>query len=258
MQIATWNVNSLKVRLPQVIEWLQQTNCDVLTLQELKLDNDNFPKAAFDEIGYHYAYNGQKTYNGVAIISKHPITDVAYDMLGYDDPQKRVISATINDIRIICVYIVNGESTISEKYQYKLTWLTQLERFVQDSLNKYPKLALLGDFNIAPHDNDMYDPIAWAGQVLCSAPERECFQRLIGLGLTDSFRLFNQEDRQYTWWDYRNFAFRRKLGLRIDHILISESLKQITKNCVIDINPRKNERPSDHTPVILTVNCKII
>lgn len=251
MQIASWNVNSLKVRLPQVIEWLQNTRCDILTLQELKLDNDNFPKAAFDEIGYHYVFNGQKTYNGVAIISKHPITDVVYDIPNYDDIQKRVISATINDIRVICVYIVNGENITSDKYQYKLTWLQQLENYIKANLAKYPKLALLGDFNIAPEDRDMYDPIAWKDQVLCSVPERNAWSRLLALGLHDSFRIFNQEERQYTWWDYRNFAFRRKLGLRIDHILISDNLKQLAQDCIIDVNPRKNERPSDHTPIIL-------
>lgn len=251
MQIASWNVNSLKVRLPQVIEWLQHTNCDVLALQELKLDNANFPAAAFAEIGYHYAFNGQKTYNGVAIISKHPITDVVYDIPGYDDIQKRVLSATINGIRVICVYVVNGESIDSAKYQYKLTWLQQLENYVKNSLGNYQDVALLGDFNIAPDDIDMYDPIAWTDQVLCSIPERDAWQRLINLGLHDSFRMFNQEEKQYTWWDYRNFAFRRKLGLRIDHILVSASLKQKAINCVIDIQPRKNERPSDHTPIVL-------
>lgn len=253
MQIATWNVNSLKVRLPQVIEWLKQTQCDILTLQELKLDNANFPGAAFAEIGYNYIFNGQKTYNGVAIISKYPITDVVYDIPLFDDVQKRVISATVVGIRIICVYVVNGESVESDKYQYKLTWLQQLEDYVKDSLAQHQDIALLGDFNIAPDDIDVHDPILWKDQVLCSIPERAAWNRLINLGLHDSFRLFNQEGRQYTWWDYRNFAFRRKTGLRIDHILVSESLKQKALDCVIDINPRKNERPSDHTPLVLTV-----
>ena len=253
MRIATWNVNSLKVRLPQVIEWLQQTECDVLTLQELKLDNANFPAAAFAEIGYNYVFNGQKTYNGVAIIAKQPIIEVVYDIPLFDDVQKRVISATINGIRVICVYVVNGESIASDKYQYKLAWLQQLENYVKDSLTKHQDIALLGDFNIAPDDIDMYDPIAWKDQVLCSVPERAAWTRLIDLGLHDSFRLFNQEERQYTWWDYRNFAFRRKMGLRIDHILVSNSLKQKISACVIDVNPRKNERPSDHTPLVLTI-----
>lgn len=254
MQIATWNVNSLKVRLPQVLEWLQNTSCDVLTLQELKLDNPFFPIDAFTELGYHCAFNGQKTYNGVAIISKHPIEDVVYDIPEYADIQKRVISATVNGIRIICVYVVNGESIDSAKYEYKMLWLEQLHRFIKLSLATHDKLAVLGDFNIAPHDIDVYDPEAWEGKVLCSAPEREKLQQLLSLGLHDSFRLFNTDGGQYSWWDYRNFAFRRKLGLRIDHILINDALKSNVTNCVIDTNPRKNERPSDHTPVILHLN----
>lgn len=253
MQIATWNVNSLKVRLPQVIDWLKDSNCDALALQELKLDNPFFPVEAFNEIGYNCVFNGQKTYNGVAIISKHPIENVTHDIPDYADIQKRVISATINDIRIICVYVVNGESVGSDKYKYKMQWLEQLHQFVKTSLNSHDKIALLGDFNIAPNDADVYDPEKWQGQVLCSIPEREKWQQLLELGLHDSFRLFNQESGQYSWWDYRNFAFRRKLGLRIDHILISNALKEQAINCTIDINPRKNERPSDHTPVILHV-----
>jgi exodeoxyribonuclease-3 len=253
MQIATWNVNSLKVRLPQVLEWMQNTNCDVLALQELKLDNPFFPIEAFTEIGYNCAFNGQKTYNGVAIISKHPIEEVVFDIPDYNDIQKRVISATINGIRLICAYVVNGESVGSDKYNYKLLWLEQLYQFVKSSLLIHDKLALLGDFNIAPHDIDVYDPEAWREKVLCSTPEREKLQQLMELGLYDSFRIFNHEGNQYTWWDYRNFAFRRKLGLRIDHILISEALKAEAKNCTIDIMPRKNERPSDHAPVILYI-----
>jgi exodeoxyribonuclease-3 len=251
MQIATWNVNSLKVRLPQVLDWLQNSGCDVLALQELKLDNPFFPMEAFSEIGYNCAFNGQKTYNGVAIISKHDIKDVVHDIPNYADIQKRVISATINGIRIICVYVVNGESVGSDKYNYKLLWLEQLYQFVKSNLLTHDKLALLGDFNIAPHDIDVYDPEAWREKVLCSTPEREKLQQLLELGLHDSFRIFNQENGQYTWWDYRNFAFRRKLGLRIDHILISNALKAEVSNCTIDINPRKNERPSDHAPIVL-------
>ncbi|MCC2644548.1 MAG: xth [Burkholderiales bacterium] len=251
MQIATWNVNSLKVRLPQVLDWLQSSNCDTLTLQELKLDNPFFPIEAFKEIGYNCAFNGQKTYNGVAIISRHTIEDIVYDIPNYPDIQKRVISATVGGVRLICVYVVNGESIDSEKYKYKLLWLEHLHNYIKANLLAYNKLAILGDFNIAPQDIDVYDPEAWQGKVLCSIPEREKWKKLLELGLHDSFRIFNQEDKHYTWWDYRNFAFRRKLGLRIDHILISDGLKKETFSCTIDVNPRKNERPSDHTPVIL-------
>ncbi|MBP9743518.1 MAG: exodeoxyribonuclease III [Burkholderiales bacterium] len=256
MQIATWNVNSLKVRLPQVIEWLKTSNCDILALQEIKQDNENFPLATFNDLGYYCAFNGQKTYNGVAIISKYPIDAIVYDIPGYDDIQKRVISGTICGIRIMCAYVVNGESVGSEKYNYKLTWLKELHNYVATGLARYPHFILLGDFNIAPQDIDVYDPLAFAGSILCSDPERQSWGQLLQLGLYDSFRLFNQEPLQYSWWDYRNFAFKRKLGLRIDHILISNSLKSQVVGCAIDILPRKNERPSDHTPVILTLSDK--
>lgn len=253
MQIATWNVNSLKVRLPQVLDWLATTNCDVLALQELKIENANFPLQTFTNLGYHCAFNGQKTYNGVAIISKLPLFDIVCDIPDYDDHQKRVITATIGDIKVICAYIVNGESVTSSKFVYKMDWLQALHKYVVSIMQKHDKVMLLGDFNIAPQDIDVYDPVAWQGSVLCSSEERAKWQQLLGLGLHDSFRLFNPEPNQYTWWDYRNFAFRRKLGLRIDHILISDALKKQVTNCIIDINPRRNERPSDHTPVVLSV-----
>lgn len=256
MQIATWNVNSLKVRLPHVLDWLQTTGCDVLGLQELKMDNAANAKlvAEFAAIGYNYIYNGQKTYNGVALISKHPLENVVMDIPEYEDVQKRVIAATINGVRVICAYIVNGESLTSDKYQYKLAWLAQLQRYVAAELALYPELVLLGDYNIAPETRDTYAPQIWEGQVLCSAPERAAFQALIDLGLTDSFRHFNQEERQFTWWDYRNMAFRRKQGLRIDHLLASPALMTRISSCIIDTAPRKLERPSDHTPVIITLN----
>jgi exodeoxyribonuclease-3 len=254
MQIATWNINSLRVRLPQVLAWLESSNCDILTLQELKLENADFPVAAFAELGYQCAFNGQKTYNGVAIVSKLPIQEVCYDIPAYVDLQKRVISASINDIRIMCVYVVNGESINSVKYQYKLIWLEELRRHIADTLKQYSKVVVLGDFNIAPQDIDVYDPPALSGHILCSEPERKAWNSLLELGLYDSFRLFNSEDRQYTWWDYRNFAFRRKMGLRIDHILINGELKRLATTCEIDTLPRKNERPSDHAPVILTLS----
>ncbi len=255
MKIATWNVNSLKVRLPHVIEWLQQTGCDVLGLQELKMDNDANAKliAEFTAIGYNYVYNGQKTYNGVALISKSPLENVVLDIPNYDDVQKRVIAATINGVRVICAYFVNGESLESAKYQYKLQWLAQLTQYVAREIQIYSELVLLGDYNIAPEVRDTYDANIWEDGVLCSEPERDAFNRLLALGLTDSFRHFNQEDRQYTWWDYRNMAFRRKQGLRIDHLLVTDDLLARTESCVIDTAPRKLERPSDHTPVILSI-----
>lgn len=256
MQIATWNVNSLKVRLPHVLDWLQTTACDVLGLQELKMDNAANAKlvAEFAALGYNYVYNGQKTYNGVALVSKHPLENIVMDIPDYDDIQKRVIAATVNGIRVICAYIVNGESLTSDKYQYKLAWLEQLKRYVASELTLYPELVLLGDYNIAPEARDTYAPQIWEGQVLCSAPEREAFQGLINLGLIDSFRHFNQEERQFTWWDYRNMAFRRKQGLRIDHLLVTPALMERVSSCIIDTAPRKLERPSDHTPVVITLN----
>lgn len=254
MKIATWNVNSLKVRLPQVLDWLNQTNCDVLAMQELKMENTNFPEDEFKQLGYHCAFNGQKTYNGVAIVSKQPITDVIMDMPKFADHQKRVITATIDGIRIICVYVVNGESIDSEKFVYKLGYLQELKNFTQEQLALHKNLVVLGDFNIAPADIDVHDPQKWYEQVLCSNVERQWFNQFIDLGLSDSFRIFNQEANQYSWWDYRSFAFRRKMGLRIDHILISKKLQTNVTACSIDINPRKNERPSDHTPVILELN----
>lgn len=254
MQIATWNVNSLKVRLPQVLTWLKSSGCDVLALQELKLENANFPVEDFAKLGYLCVFNGQKTYNGVAIISKLPITNPILDMPAYADTQKRVISATINDIIIICVYVVNGETVGSDKFAYKLHWLDQLIQFVKCSLNKCDDLILLGDFNIAPEDIDVYDPEGLKEHLLCSTSERDKWQQLLGLGLNDSFRLFNQSSGQYSWWDYRNLAFRRKLGLRIDHILISERLKSRVTSCHIDVTMRRNERPSDHAPVVINLD----
>jgi exodeoxyribonuclease-3 len=254
MQIATWNVNSLKVRLQQVVDWLKKNDCEVLALQELKLDNVNFPLSIFNDLGYHCVFNGQKTYNGVAILSKFPITDVYYDIPSFVDEQKRVISVTINGIRVMCIYVVNGEGIGSDKFKYKLAWLDALYKYVENALNIHNKFIVLGDFNIAPRDIDVYDPLLWQEQVLCSSKEREWFDSLLNLGLYDSFRLFNHDSKQYSWWDYRNLAFRRKQGLRIDHILISNAVKMCTNSCIIDVEPRKNERPSDHTPVVITLN----
>jgi exodeoxyribonuclease III len=253
MRIATWNVNSLKVRLPHVTDWLAAHQPDVLCLQETKTEDANFPLDAIQKAGYQAVFSGQKTYNGVALLSPVSSTaapvDVTAGIPGLDDPQKRVLAATYNDTRVICVYIPNGESVESDKYQYKLRWLAALTEWLRSELQKYPKLALLGDYNIAPEDRDVWDPKDWEGKVLFSGPEHAAFKGLLDLGLTDSFRLFDQPERSFTWWDYRMNAFRRKLGLRIDHILLSAPLAQTCSACSVDVEPRKLERPSDHAPV---------
>jgi exodeoxyribonuclease-3 len=254
MKIATWNVNSLNVRAPQVLDWLTTEQPDVLCLQETKIEDHKFPYAALAEIGYQAVHLGQKTYNGVAIISRYPIEDVAFDIPNLEDPQKRVVAATILGLRVVCVYIPNGQSVGSDKYAYKLNWLNALTAYVEQQLIAYPKLALLGDYNIAPDDRDVYDPVAWQGNVLVSEPERDAFKRLLQLGLHDSFRVLDQPEKLYSWWDYRMVAFRRNMGLRIDHILISTPLLATVKASWIDKAPRKLERPSDHTPVILEMN----
>lgn len=255
MRLVTWNVNSLKVRLPQVLQWLSDNPVEVLCLQELKLDQPNFPVAEIEAAGYQPFWFGQKTYNGVAILVKNgsQVTDVQQGIPGYADEQRRVIAATVDGVRVICAYFVNGEAVDSPKYQYKLQWLAALYGYVRDQLAAHPALALLGDYNIAPEDRDVYDPEGWREQVLCSTPERQVFADLLSLGLHDSFRLFNQEEKQFTWWDYRGMMFRRNLGVRIDHILISDLLKPKARACIIDKLPRKWERPSDHTPVMLTL-----
>ncbi|MEO6974535.1 MAG: exodeoxyribonuclease III [Gallionella sp.] len=251
MRLATWNVNSLKVRLPHVLDWLNANPVDVLCLQETKQQDSDFPQASLQEAGYHSVFSGQKTYNGVAILSRVPGQDVQHGIPGYDDDQKRVIAATYGDIRVVDVYIPNGQSLESDKYQYKLAWLTALHGWLKQELVRYPNLVLLGDYNIAPEDRDVHDPVAWQGNVLVSEPEREQFRGLEQLGLYDSFRLFEQAEKSFSWWDYRMMGFRRNHGLRIDHILISEPLVAQCKGCVIDKEPRKLERPSDHTPVIV-------
>jgi exodeoxyribonuclease-3 len=249
MRIATWNVNSLKVRLPHVTDWLATHQPDVLCLQETKTEDEKFPLEAIIQAGYQATFCGQKTYNGVALLSRLAATEIVAGIPGFEDLQKRVLAATYGDVRVICVYIPNGESVESEKYQYKLRWLAALTEWLRAELQKYPKLALLGDYNIAPEDRDVYDPKVWEGKVLFSAPEHAAFKALLSLGLTDSFRMFEQPERSYTWWDYRMNAFRRKLGLRIDHILLSGALTQACAACSVDIEPRRLERPSDHAPV---------
>jgi exodeoxyribonuclease-3 len=251
MKLTTWNVNSLKVRLPQVLEWIGKFRPDVLCLQETKLDDDKFPVAEIAAAGYRPLYSGQKTYNGVAILSLAEGIDAVAVIPSLEDPQKRVLAATINGVRVICVYVPNGESVDSDKYQYKLNWLAALNAWLRDELVRYPRLAVLGDFNVAPDARDVHDPELWDGKVLFSEPEREALKTLLALGLKDAFRLFAQPERSYTWWDYRMNSFRRQMGLRIDHILLSGELARICAACTIDIEPRRAERPSDHAPVIV-------
>ncbi|MDP1871387.1 MAG: exodeoxyribonuclease III [Gallionella sp.] len=251
MKLATWNVNSLKVRLPQVLDWLAVNPVDVLCLQETKQQDADFPDTELAAAGYQSVFIGQKTYNGVAILSREAATDVQTGIPGFEDEQKRVIAATFGDIRVVDVYIPNGQSPDSDKYQYKLGWLAALHDWLKEELVRYPKLVLLGDYNIAPEDRDVHDPAAWVGNVLVSEPERDAFKALLALGFQDSYRLFEQADKTFSWWDYRMMGFRRNLGMRIDHILISAPLVAQCKSCIIDKAPRKLERPSDHTPVVV-------
>ncbi|MEW5770608.1 MAG: exodeoxyribonuclease III [Pseudomonadota bacterium] len=254
MKLATWNVNSLKVRLPQLLEWLPAAQPDVVCLQETKLTDEAFPRAEIEAAGWQVAFSGQKTYNGVALLSRAPLADVQAGIPGFADEQKRVLSATIEGVRVVCVYIPNGQSLDSEKYPYKLGWLEALTAWLKDELTRHPRLALLGDYNIAPEDRDVHDPAAWAGGVLVSEPERAHFRALLDLGLKDAFRLFEQPEKSFSWWDYRQGAFRRNMGLRIDHILLSEPLAAKCTGCVIDTAPRRLERPSDHTPVVANID----
>ena len=250
MRLATWNVNSLNVRLPHVLDWLEKNPVEVLCLQETKQQDADFPQAELLAAGYRAAFSGQKTYNGVAILSRVPLEEVQAGIPDFDDEQKRVIAATINGIRVVCVYVPNGQAVDSDKYYYKLGWLSALREWLRGELQRYPKLVLLGDYNIAPEDRDVHDPVVWQGNILVSEAERIQYQNLVKLGLHDSFRLFEQADKAYTWWDYRMMAFRRNHGVRIDHILISEPLVPLCESCVIDREPRKRDRPSDHTPVV--------
>ena len=251
MKIATWNVNSLAVRLPQVLDWLSVHQPDALCLQETKLTDDKFPHAELAAAGYASQWFGQRTYNGVALLTRAPVDDVVKSIPGFDDPQARVIAATLAGVRIVNVYIPNGQSIESDKFVYKLRWLDALRAWVAEQLALYPRLVLVGDYNIAPQDCDVHDPVAWAGQVLCTPQERAHFQGLMDLGLHDAFRLFEQPPKSWSWWDYRMLAFRKNQGLRIDHILVSEAVKPSVVACVIDKLPRKNERPSDHAPVLV-------
>jgi len=248
-KIATWNVNSLKVRLPHVLDWLAAQKPDVLCLQETKLEDKAFPFAEIEAADYRAVHHGQKTYNGVAILAKADAQEVVRNIPEFDDPQARVIAATLGDTRIVCAYMPNGQAVGSDKYEYKLKWLRALKAWLKDELARHPRLALLGDYNIAPDDRDVHDPKAWAGQILCSDAERDAFRALVELGLADAFRLFDQPEKAFSWWDYRMLGFQKNQGLRIDHILLSKALATECKACAIDRAPRKLERPSDHAPV---------
>jgi exodeoxyribonuclease-3 len=251
MKLATWNINSLTVRLPQVLDWLAAHPVDVLALQELKLTDDKFPFDAFTQAGYSAQCFGQKTYNGVALLTRTPATEVVKNIPGFADDMARVISATIDGIRVIGAYFPNGQEPGSDKFEYKMSWLKGLRDWVRGELVKHPKLVLMGDFNITFDDADVWDPVALKDTIHCTEEERYHLRALIALGLHDSLRLFPQPEKSYSWWDYRNFAFRRNHGLRIDHILVSHALKDQVVACSIDKAPRKNERPSDHAPVLL-------
>ena len=250
MKIASWNVNSLNVRLPHVLEWLKIFQPDVLVLQETKQEDSKFPKADIEAAGYHVIFDGQKTYNGVAILSKTELLDIQKGIPDFADEQKRALAATINGVRIIDLYVVNGQSVGSEKYDYKLRWFEAMHNWIQDELTRHPKLIVLGDFNIAPDDRDVHDPLVWnEDSILTSTQERAALQRLLKLGLHDSFRLHSDETGVFSWWDYRMAGFRRNLGLRIDLVLISDALKSQSKTVGIEREPRTWERPSDHAPV---------
>ncbi len=250
MKIATWNVNSLRMRLPQVLEWLRDKQPDVLCLQETKVIDDAFPLAACRDAGYHTAYAGQKSYNGVAILSRAPMTVTMSTFPDYTDVQKRFLAVTIGDLRVFNVYVPNGQEVGSDKYAYKLAWLQALQHLMAAELKTDRPLVLLGDFNIAPEARDVHDPQAWEGRVLFSEPERAAFRALIGAGLVDVFRGFDQPEKSFSWWDYRAGAFRRNHGLRIDHILASAALGARCRACAIDTEPRRHEQPSDHAPVL--------
>lgn len=250
MKIATWNVNSLRVRLAQVLDWLETNQPDILSLQETKTIDENFPADEIREAGFEVVYSGQKTYNGVAIISRSPASEVVTDIPGLDDPQRRILAATVNDVRILNLYVVNGQEVGSEKYEWKLHWLEKVTDYIKGQLQAHEKFVVMGDFNIAPGDEDTYDPEVWRDRILCSVPERDALNNIMDLGLTDSFRLFEQEENSFSWWDYRAAAFRRNMGLRIDLILCNAAMTNTCKQSYIDKGPRRLERPSDHTPVI--------
>lgn len=250
---ATWNVNSLAVRLPQLLDWLQANPVDAIALQETKLVDEKFPHAELAAAGWQAVAHGQRTYNGVALLSRTPVTEVQRGIPGLADEQARVIAATLGDVRLVGAYFPNGQAPGSDKFAYKMRWQDALHDWIGDELARHPQLVLMGDFNVAPEDRDVHDPVAWAGQIHCTPEERAQFRRLLDLGLVDAFRLFDQPDKSWSWWDYRNLAFRRNQGLRIDHILVGPALAPRVRACRIDKTPRRNERPSDHAPVVAEI-----
>ncbi|MDH3533850.1 MAG: exodeoxyribonuclease III [Gammaproteobacteria bacterium] len=250
MKIATWNVNSMKVRLPHVLEWLGANSPDVLVLQEIKQLTEAFPSDALSAAGYRSIANGQKTYNGVAVVSRDQAHDPVTEIPGFEDHQRRVLATTVNDVRIVNLYVPNGQAVGSDKYDYKLGWLQALRAYLQQEMSRHEKLVVLGDFNIAPADEDVYDAEKWGDAILCSPAERQALNELLALGLTDIFRKFDQPDKTFSWWDYRAAGFRRNAGLRIDLILTSEAMSSACTASYVDKEPRAWERPSDHAPVV--------
>ena len=253
MKLATWNVNSLAVRLPQLLDWLAAQQPDLLVLQETKLTDDKFPHAEIAAAGWRSVWHGQRTYNGVALLAREEPAEVVRNIPGFADEQARVIAATVGGLRVVGGYFPNGQAPGSDKFAYKMAWLDALQAWLREELARHPALVLMGDFNIAPEDRDVHDPVAWAGQIHCTDEERAHFRALLDLGLVDAFRLFEQPPKSWSWWDYRNLAFRKNQGLRIDHVLVSAALEPAVAACVIDKAPRRNERPSDHAPVVLTL-----
>lgn len=250
MKIASWNVNSLRVRLPHVIEWLKTQNVDILALQETKTQDADFPEEEFRELGYHVVFSGQKTYNGVAVISRDNPLDVETDVPELTDPQRRILASTCAGVRVLNLYVVNGSEVGSEKYEYKLNWLDKVTNYVQQQQSQFPNFVILGDFNIAPADVDVHDPELWHERILCSTPERAALSRILDSGFKDTFRLFQQPEKTFSWWDYRGGGFRRNHGLRIDLILASQAMSHYCISSIVDKEPRTWERPSDHAPVI--------
>jgi len=256
VKLATWNVNSLKIRLPHVLDWLVRNPVDVVAIQETKLTDDHFPKDDFEAAGYASAFAGQKTYNGVAILTRlgEPATDVVVDNPRFPDVHRRVIGVTVAGMRVVCVYVPNGQSVGSDKYAYKLAWMKALGEWLADEVRIHPRLAVMGDYNVAPEARDVHDPRLWEGQVMFSAPEREALAAIASVGLVDAFRLFEQPEKSYSWWDYRMLGFQKGRGLRIDHILLSDALAKACTACTIDRAERKKPQPSDHAPVIATLD----